>query len=139
MVAAAAAACWQRSSGGGQHIDNATVVGMATAAIATAVLPPRAATVAMKIPEVTALAGAQTTINNQLKAEMVMATAMAMMTAMMMAMETKATAAAAVAVAVGEAQWQRGGQRPAWWRQWQLGETATLAAVAVRQQHRQWQ
>jgi hypothetical protein len=32
------------------------------------VLPPRAAAVAMKTPAATAMAGAQTTINNQLKA-----------------------------------------------------------------------
>ena len=44
-----------------------TVLGMAAAAAATAVLPPRAAAVAMKTPAATAMAGAHTTINNQLK------------------------------------------------------------------------
>ncbi len=41
---------------------------MAVAATITAVLPPGAAAVAMKTPAATAMAGAQTTINNQLKA-----------------------------------------------------------------------
>ena len=36
----------------------------------TAVIPPRAAAVAMKSPAVTVMAGAQTTINNQLKSAM---------------------------------------------------------------------
>jgi len=40
---------------------------MAAVAAATDVLPPRAAKVAMKSPAVTVMAGAQTTINNQLK------------------------------------------------------------------------
>ncbi len=58
------------SGGDGQRINSATPAGMATAAVdaATTVLPPRAAMVAMKTPAVTAMAGAQTTINNQLKA-----------------------------------------------------------------------
>jgi hypothetical protein len=60
---------------------------MATAAT---VLPPRDAAVAMKTPAVTAMAGAQTTINNQLNASMPTATE----TATMMTMETNATAAA---------------------------------------------
>jgi hypothetical protein len=59
-------------------------------AAAAAVLPPRAAAVAMKTPAVTVRAGAQTTINNQLNAS----TATATKTATMMTMETKATAAA---------------------------------------------
>jgi hypothetical protein len=37
---------------------------MAAAAAATAVLPPRAAVVAMKTPVATAMVGAHTTINN---------------------------------------------------------------------------
>jgi hypothetical protein len=52
----------------------------------------------MKTPAVTAMAGAQTTINNQLNA--LIATVMETVT--IMTMETKATAAA-------EARWQRGG------------------------------
>ena len=40
---------------------------MAVAAAATAVLPPRAAALAMKTPAATAMVGAQTKINNQLK------------------------------------------------------------------------
>ena len=71
-------------------------------AAAAAVLPPRAAAVAMKTPAVTAMAGVQTTINNQLNAS----TAKAMMTATTMTMETTATVAA-------EARWQHlggGGQ-----------------------------
>jgi hypothetical protein len=59
-------------------------------ALAAAVLRPRAAAVAMKTPAVTAIAGAQTTINNQLNAS----TAMATETVTTMTMETKATAAA---------------------------------------------
>ncbi len=56
---------------------------------AAAVLPPRAAAVA-KTPTVTAMAGVQTTINNQLNAPMATATE----TATTMTMEMKATAAA---------------------------------------------
>ena len=93
---------------------------MAVAAAATAMLPPRAAAVAMKTPAVTAMVGAQTTINNQLKSGT--ATETATMTATTMRMETKATSVAAAAAA-----W---GRRPAWrwWRQ--LGESAALAAAA---------
>ena len=40
---------------------------MAVAAAATAVLPPRAAALAMKPPAATAMVGAQTKINTQLK------------------------------------------------------------------------
>ena len=77
---------------------------MAAAAVATTVLPSRAAVVAMKTLTATAMAGAQTTINNQLKAAMAMATETVMMTATTMMMGTKAMAAA-------ETQWQhfRGG------------------------------
>jgi hypothetical protein len=60
--------------------------GMAAAAT---ILPPRTAVVAMKTQAVTAMAGAQITINNQLNALMARATEMATM----MTMETKATAA----------------------------------------------
>ena len=91
-------------------------------AASATVLPPRAAAVAMKTPVVAAMAGAKTTINNQLKA----LTATATETAMTMTMETKATAAA-------EAWWQHlgggsqlgsgGGSlaRAQHWRQWQRG------------------
>jgi hypothetical protein len=91
------AAIWQRNSGGhgcGSHRHHHA---------ATAVLPPRTATVAMNTPAVPALAGAQATINNQLKAAMAMVTKMVTMTAMMITMETKGTMVAA------EARWQRGG------------------------------
>jgi len=59
--------------GGGQRVGSATASGMAAVAAATAVLPPRAAAVAMKSPAVTVMAGAQTTINNQLKSATAMA------------------------------------------------------------------
>jgi hypothetical protein len=42
---------------------------MAATAAATVVLPPRATAVATKTPAATAMAGAQTTTNNQLKVE----------------------------------------------------------------------
>ena len=76
-------------------------------------------------PAVTAMAGAQTTINSQLNALMATATE----TATMMTMESKATAAV-------EARWQRGGGggsggqlgggggslvRARGWRRWQRG------------------
>ncbi len=64
MAAVAVAACRQRSGDGEQRIGSATASGMAAEA---AILPPRAAAVAMKTPAVTAMAEAQTTINNQLK------------------------------------------------------------------------
>ena len=65
----AMAACQQRGSGGGsgQRVSSATVAGMAVAATATTMLSPRAATVAMKTLAATATAGAQATINNELK------------------------------------------------------------------------
>ncbi len=66
---AAATAPWQRGGGGhgrGSHL--------------TAVLPPRAAAVAKKTPVATAMAGSQTTINNQLKAVAAMAMETATMT-----------------------------------------------------------
>ncbi len=50
---------------------------MAGAATITAVLPPGATAVATKTPAATAMAGAQTTINNQLKAATATATEMA--------------------------------------------------------------
>jgi hypothetical protein len=59
-------------------------------AVAAAILPPRAAVVAMKTPVVTAMAGAQTTINNQMNAS----TATATETGTTMTMETKAAAEA---------------------------------------------
>ena len=57
----AAALGWQRGCTARRHR------GMAAPAATNAVLPPRAATVAMKTPGGTAMAGAQT-MNNQLKA-----------------------------------------------------------------------
>ncbi len=66
----------QRQRGGGrsgQHLGRATASGLAAVAAATAVLPPRAAAVAMKSPAVTVMAGVQTTINNQLKSVTAMA------------------------------------------------------------------
>ncbi len=47
---------------------------MAAATAVAAKLPPSTAAVATKAPAVTAMAGAQTTINNQLKAVAAMAT-----------------------------------------------------------------
>jgi hypothetical protein len=70
---------------------------MAVAAAATAVLPPRAAAVETKTPAATAMVGAQTTMNNQLKSAT--ATETATMTATTMRMETKATEVAAAAEA----------------------------------------
>jgi hypothetical protein len=131
---------------------------MATAAAATAVLPPGTAVVAMKTPAVTVMAGAQTTINNQLKAATETVTETATMTATTMTMETKATAVAEVRRQHGGGsqlggsggnlgrarrwqRWQHGSSvgsgsvtaaATAWRRQWQLGENATLAAVGVR-------
>ena len=83
--------------GGGQRIGRGTRAGITTAAATTAVLPLRTATVAMKTPAATAMAGAQTTVNNQLKAATPMGTKMVTMTAMTMTMETKATAVAMAA------------------------------------------
>ncbi len=80
----------------------ATMIMMRTKAT---VLPPRAATVATKTPAATAIVGAQTTINNQLKAETATATATATMTATMMTMKMKAMAVAAAAAA-----WQQCGR-----------------------------
>jgi hypothetical protein len=96
-AAAAAAARRQRGSGGGrgQCIGSTTAVGMAAAAAATAMLTPRTAAVATKTPAATAMAGAHTTINNQLREAAAMATETVAMKATMMTMETKATATAA--------------------------------------------
>ncbi len=74
---------------------------MAVAGATTAVLPPRAATVAMKTLAATAMVGAQTKINNQLKS--VTVSESTTMTATKMTVESKATAAAATALA---AQWR---------------------------------
>ena len=67
---------------------------MATAAAATAVLRPRAATVETKTPAGTTMAGKQTTINDQLKAAAATATETATMTAKTMTKSMKAMAAA---------------------------------------------
>ena len=83
----------------------------------------------MKTPTVTAMAGAQTTINNQLKA----ATETATVTATTMTMETKATA-------VAEARWQHlkgGGQLGS--SGGSLGESTAVAAAAARWRCRQRQ
>ncbi len=56
-----------------------------------------AAAVARKTPAVTAVAGAQTTINNQLQAVAAMARVMVTMTATMTTMKTKVVAAEAAA------------------------------------------
>jgi hypothetical protein len=52
----------------------AVAAAAAVATAATAVLPRRAAVVAIKTPAAKAMAGAQTTINNQLKAAAATAT-----------------------------------------------------------------
>ena len=111
----------QHAGGGKQRVGSTTAAGMAAAAVITAVLPPLAATVAMKTPAAKAMAGAQTTINNQLKAAKSMAMERAAEMATTMMMETKATVVAAAA------QQQHGGGgslarawcwhwRPAWQR-----------------------
>ena len=82
----------------------------------------------MKTPAVTAMVGAQTTINNQLKAVKATATETATMTATTMSMETK------VMVAVEARRQREGGSH---WRQ--LGKSMALAVVAARRQCRQWQ
>ncbi len=99
---------------------------MAMAAATTTKLPPCATAVVMKTPMVTAMAGTQTTINNQLKASTTTGTETATMTAMTMRMETKAMAGA-------EGRWQHlggGGQlggdvgilaRALWWQRQQRG------------------
>ncbi len=83
--------------------------GMAVTAASIAMLPPGAAPLATKTPAATAMAGAQTTINNRLKAVAATATETAAMTAMTMTMETKAAAVAAAAAAAAEARQQCGG------------------------------
>ncbi len=70
---------------------------MVAAAATTAMLPPRAATVAMKTPAVTVLGGAQATINNQLQVVATRVTETVTVTATTMRMKTKAKAKAAAA------------------------------------------
>ena len=89
MAAVAVTACRQHGSGSGggcgcgrQCVASATPTGMAVVAAATAMLPPHTTTVAMKTPAVTAMAGAHTTINNQLKAAIEKVMETAKMTAM---------------------------------------------------------
>jgi hypothetical protein len=65
-----------------------TEAGMATPAADTAVLPSRTATLVTKTLAATAMAEAQTTTNNQLKAAAAMATEKAMMTVATMTMKT---------------------------------------------------
>ena len=121
------------ANSGGRAIGSAMPAGMAKAAAATAVLPPRAAAVVMKILVVTAMMGAHTTINNQIKAVTETALEMAKMTA-----TTKQR----------RRRWRwwrrwlkcsgRAGAAPAW-RQWrQLGKSVVLAAVAAWRRRRQW-
>ena len=92
-------------------------------------LPQHATAVVVKTPAATVMAGAQTTINNQLKAATTMATEMAMMKAMTMIMEMKAMGGESVEAA------QR--RKPAWqlrsaWRvRRQLDKSAALAAVTA--------
>ena len=66
---------------------------MAAAAATTTALPPRATAVAMMTPTATAMVGAETTINNQLKAVTETVTETATITATRMTMEKKATEA----------------------------------------------
>ncbi len=77
---------------------------MATAATSTAMLPPHATAVGTKTPAATVMVGAQTTINNKLKAVVATATETNTMTMTMMTMKTKAAAAAA---ATTVAAWQQ--------------------------------
>jgi hypothetical protein len=82
VAGSAAVARWQRQLGGSG--GGATAAATATAAA----LPPRAAAVAMKTPAATVMAGAQTTINNQLKAAGAMATITATMEVMRTTIKT---------------------------------------------------
>ncbi len=110
---------------------------MAEAAAATAVLPPRAATVVMKTLAVTAMVGAQTTINNQIKEAMETATEMAKMTATTNKGNGGGNSCGGGSGG-GSAAAARG-QQPAW-RKWrQLGKSMALAAAAARQWRRQQQ
>ena len=95
--------------------------GMAKAAATIAVLPPRAATVAMKTPAVTAIAGAQTTINNQIKAVTETVTKVAKMTAMMKQRQWR---------------WQRRRQQQWRKRSGSAGAVASLVAMAAAWQER---
>jgi hypothetical protein len=79
-----------------------TPTGMAKAAAATAMLSTPTAAVAMKTLALTAMVGAQTTINNQLKTAMVLVTELTMMTATMMTIKTKAAAVATAATTAVE-------------------------------------
>jgi hypothetical protein len=72
---------------------------MAMAATTTSMLPPHATMVATKTPVATTMAGARTTINNQLKAAAATAMAIAKKTETTMTMKTKAKVAAAVRLA----------------------------------------
>jgi hypothetical protein len=96
----------------------------------------------------TAMAGPQTTINNQLKATVARAMETATLTATMMTVKTKVTAAVAGAAAAAWQQCSGGGSsstaaargwRPAWRLLRQLGKSAALAVAAAQQRCRQWQ
>ena len=106
-------------------------------------------TVAMKTPAATVMAGAHTTITNQLKAATATATETATMTATTTTMEGKATAAAMVAA---EARQQQGGsgqlgsgsgslvRAQHWWRQQRGCSVGGGSATAVQQQQQPaWQ
>ncbi len=75
---------------------------MAVAAALPSPLPPCTAMVATKTPAATAMVGAQTTKNNQLKAAVAMVTEIAMITAMTTMMQEKAKTASSAAW-----RWQR--------------------------------
>ena len=92
---------------------------MAKTATATAVLPPHAIGVAMKTLVATTIVGAQTTVNNQLKAVTAMAIETETMTETTMTMKTKAMA------------WQQQQQRRRRKRGRRLGAAASLAAAAA--------
>ena len=120
---------WQ---GGGGAAKLAIASQVVVAAIAqhwgtladTVMLPPREAAMVMKTPMATAMAGAQTTISNQLETVTATATEMTTMTVTTMTIETKATVAAEA--------WQHcvGGS--------QLGGSSSLAIVQ-HWRHRQRQ
>jgi hypothetical protein len=78
-------------------------VGMAAAAATTVVLPLHSTVVATKTPATTAMVGAQSTTNNQLKVAEAMATETGTMTVTTMTMKTKAKGAAVVAAVAAAA------------------------------------
>jgi hypothetical protein len=106
--------------------------------------------VARKTPAATAMAGAQTTIINQLQVAAATATETAMMTVMTTTMKTKAKAKAKAGAAWQLCGGQRGGSAAvalavvALWRQWQRGGRGGSsmwgsAAAVWGWQWQQWQ